>query len=440
MTAILGILQFISIILTVVYEYNRKSSALFLWLTLTIMFGLTHMITTFVGSSYSDDVLCKASLFVIAFCLLYLITRKIGKRNRAKNGPLDSVDSDKMFFSYCERKTYRHLISLLFIITIIMIVSSAHAQGGLWNTSWGGSRAVGATQSYFNNSQILTALYYSLSGLPFVLFVRKENRLGVFSVIMFSAEVIVSRNRVMILPIFVSLIAYVLYHYKSKLNLKVVLIGSIGAVVVIYVIYALRAFRWMGSLGNALTKFSWRSLNTQIRQFLEDGSGEIDLRNWFYFFIKYNNNFHDFGQMHTYIRMLLIYIPTRFSFGLKPDDFAIAMGSAIGMASGGSMHSTLFGDCYANAGYFGIFLGVFWGVFANLGDKIVSKITIIDYKRLAYCVFGVAYVVMGRGAVYNGFVYIAWGMPIIWIYSRVGFGRNTVNKKIVFTFRSKQVL
>ena len=71
--------------------------------------------------------------------------------------------------------------------------------------------------------------------------------------------------------------------------------------------------------------------------------------------------------------MLLVFIPTRWSLGLKPDDFAIIMGSAIGMGPGGSTHPTLFGDCFANLGMYGVLLGIFWGIYATSMDYITIK-------------------------------------------------------------------
>ena len=68
-----------------------------------------------------------------------------------------------------------------------------------------------------------------------------------------------------------------------------------------------------------------------------------------------NNNFPNFNQGHTYLRVLLFFIPESFSMGIKPPDFAVSMGSAyINNFSNTiySMHPTFYGDLFANFSYF----------------------------------------------------------------------------------------
>ena len=74
---ILGMLQLLSIIIISIYEYNKRSIVIFLWATLLIMFGIPHLLSIMTNTSdYSDDIMIKASIFVIMFNLLYIITKK----------------------------------------------------------------------------------------------------------------------------------------------------------------------------------------------------------------------------------------------------------------------------------------------------------------------------------------------------------------------------
>ena len=78
MTLILGILQFLAIIILCVYELNKKSVAIFLWATLLIMFGIMHLISILMGSYvFSRETMNKASIFVILFSTIYFATRCI---------------------------------------------------------------------------------------------------------------------------------------------------------------------------------------------------------------------------------------------------------------------------------------------------------------------------------------------------------------------------
>lgn len=111
----------------------------------------------------------------------------------------------------------------------------------------------------------------------------------------------------------------------------------------------------------------------------------------------------------------MVYIPTKWSLGLKPTDFAIKMGAATGMGVGGSTHPTLFGDCFANLGFAGCLLGVFWALYATFFDKMIDSHDSYFVKILLFVLNAVAYCIMGRGSVYNGFWFVAFGVPLILI-------------------------
>ena len=101
------------------------------------------------------------------------------------------------------------------------------------------------------------------------------------------------------------------------------------------------------------------------------------------------------------------------------------MGSAIGMIPGGSMHPTLFGDAYANFGIWGIFAGAFWAGYVTLADKIMEFLRNDICVFFAYTICAYAYVVEGRGAIYNGNVMMAYGLVVLMVLyvakRRVGY-------------------
>lgn len=68
--------QLISIILNCVYEYKNKSLSVFLWAVLLVMFGIPHFISVvFSITEYSEDILIKASFFVLLFNTMYIISK-----------------------------------------------------------------------------------------------------------------------------------------------------------------------------------------------------------------------------------------------------------------------------------------------------------------------------------------------------------------------------
>lgn len=200
-----------------------------------------------------------------------------------------------------------------------------------------------------------------------------------------------------------------------KINLKTIIIGAILGVISIILMYGLRLFRFYGTIDQFLDNFVLSEFIEKLIKMLKNNNGELDLIDAYYYFIEKNNNFEGFEQLSTYIRMILFWVPTKLSFGVKPFDFAITMGSAYSNNLYNtiySMHPTLFGDCYANFGFLGIILGIFWAIFVKCIDMLCFR------KRYLYRVFlsilwGYSYIVIGRGSVYNGFYYGIRGTLII---------------------------
>ena len=146
---------------------------------------------------------------------------------------------------------------------------------------------------------------------------------------------------------------------------------------------------------------------------MSEGKGDIGLRDVFYYFIYHDNQFENFGKGHTYIRMLLLFVPTQWSGGLKPPDFAITMGSAMGTGLDGfSTHPTLFGDCFANFGYWGVFMGIFWAILVFLADKFANRLE-INLKIGAIILIANTAIIMGRGSVYNAYSTFVYGIIIM---------------------------
>lgn len=439
MVYVLGLLQLVLIVCICFREYKHKSSVLFLWVTLLVMFGMMHFITPFFGSNYSDDVLNKASLFVIAFCVLYLLTRVLFN--------FDGKNRHKVVYSQLEsdcKKNHTLLTVFLVITCAYLIYVVAKSQGGLLNSSWSGGREYIMSKSYVSGDNLFGILYVALAGVPFLCILNKEYRNFFICIVAQFLVLFFTRNRVLMLPFVVSIIAFFIHKLKAKITLKVVILAILGGFLVIYFIYAVRAFRWLGSLNDAIDSFDISKINNTVIEFIKTDDGELGLRNVFYTFIDNDNNYPGFNSMATYGRLLFVYIPTRFSFGLKPNDFAETMALALGGTEGGSMHPTLFGDCYANAGFFGVFLGGFWAIIANVIDYIVGRCKSIDCKRLLYVLSACSFVVIGRGAVYNGFVNIAWGFLVllvcVWLFVKKRRNYKKMMRGIYETGNSRDIL
>lgn len=407
-----GIVQFFLIIYILIEEVKRKSPAAFLWATLFMMFGFPHLITAFTNDmGYSASVILQASIFVCGFCTVYILFRT--KKEFEFITLSNKTDSLEIEGSYLENSIFEHLCLLILVGSFLgLVFFLTRAQGGLFKTSWASSRSV--EKNYVSFSGLASRLIFSFSGLSLYFFLTKRKLKGIFILGLFVLLVLITRNRVTILPVFTFFV--VLYLIKIKtIRIRHLAIGLGLAIIAVYVIYALRAFRYLGTLSSAVDRFSWEYINSTVKRFLINRDGELGLRQYFYFFIYRDNHFEGFNKGLTYIRMALVYLPSRWSFGLKPQSFDLYMGQAIGMADGGSMHPTLFGDCFGNLWWFGMFLGGFWSGMVNVIERLISRQADDFFKIMIYFLSAYSFAVIARGSVYNGFEVLAWGVLLLYL-------------------------
>ncbi len=426
MVLLLGLLQFIMISIICVYELKRKSVAVFLWAVLLVMFGIMHMLSILLNTyEYSTDTMNEASLFVILFCSVYLITRYLTQRKKdlITKEKLEVQDDEK---DNMKKFMYVLFIGLIFIVFIRLIMLSRQA-GGLLNTSWVTMRET--VGGYFSFSQVFIPIFFACSSCMILAIKLKNKKILILSALIIVLEVIISRNRIEILPIFCSVI-YAFILKNKKLTIKQIAILALIGILSIYFIYALRVFRHSGSIENFFDTYNLVSFNKKVGEYLEDDSGELGLRKNMYFFIENNNNFEDFEKGHTYIRMALVLLPTSWSFGLKPEDFAITMGKAVLPAAVGfSVHPTLFGDVYANFGFFGFLMGIFWAIFVLIFDKIIAKSNKL-LKLPISVICCLIYVIQARGSVYNAFSWLVYCIIIlVLIYYVYKIVYNTITRR-----------
>lgn len=411
-SAIFGLVQMLLLGCILFREANKKSPAVFLWATLMVMFGVPHFVTSLFGDiTYSDGVICEASLFVIAFSLFYLFTRS------NKRVSLAQTDKKNQLFSIntsVAGTSFETLCYTVFLVSIIYyMLSSVNSAGGILNTRWSGSSiALGIESEYVSFKALAQRLIFAFSGFSLYFYLTKRKFKAAIVLLLFAMLILITRNRVQMIPLFVFFIS--LYLIKiEKIKLKHFVLGIIAACVVLYIVYAVRALRWLGTLSSIITNFSWSYINEMVFSFLSEENGELGLRRVFYFFIDSDNNFEGFNSGCTLLRMLLVYIPSRWSFGLKPQSFDLYMGQAIGMITGGTTHPTLFGDCFGNFYWFGIFLGIFWALFVNAIDFLINKQKDDFFKIMIFCLASYSFVIIGRGSVSNGFDPTAWGLLML---------------------------
>jgi hypothetical protein len=425
MVVFLAVIQLISLISVVFYEYRRGSISVFLWATLLAMFGIPHTLTiVMIRLSYPIYVYNKASVFALIFNLIYLITRV--SFARISYSPINDIRSKTKTIDIGSSDiSQNRLLFILLAFVFIFLLNAVRTQGSLLSTSWG--NFIQDSVSAYNlqaNVQSLShfsdIIVFSLGGLGLYFSYMKKylQTFLIWSAI--ALFVIVTRNRITVLPVLTSIIlGYIIKH--KKIRFRTMLALALAGFAVIYIIHSLRLMRFYGSLGSFIERYDFYLFNKSVWDGILSNDGELGLRNYF---IYYNNFFPNFNEGKTYLRLLFILIPTKMSFGLKPQDFAISMGSAwIGDFANTrySMHPTLYGDVFANFGFIGVIMGVFYAFVAFVTDRIIMKRKL--YIQICCSIlFASTYVIIARGSVYNGF-YLGMAAYIILILSDNIVGR-----------------
>lgn len=411
MSYIAAIAQVITIIFVLLYEYKKRCLSMFIWATLLLMFGLPHLISVFAQTTkYNDEVMIKASLFVILFNIIYLIF----KISMHKVFGMSSFSTNVDFLKENERNLNKYIkidkrASKLFFLMLIMslatlIIYGVSRLGSIRNISWGTlyllNRSMGSRSAIY----FINFILFSSAGVLLYFSEKKMRVKYVISTLVILSFTMLSGNRITILPIMISIIIPFVFK-KANISIKKIIILSLLGFFSIYLVYSLRLLRIYGGFLNLLSQLNFLEVNKLVLNMILEGDGEMSLRNAFYHFIYYDNNFENFNSAHTYIRLILIAIPSSLSFGLKPPDFAISMGSAwIGNPSNTiqSMHPTLYGDVFANLYWYGVFLGIFWAILTFLTDRFIMRQKEM-LRNLLMVLFGTVYVICARGSVYNAY-------------------------------------
>lgn len=411
---ILAVIQLLSIIVIAIYEYNKKSIVVFLWATLLVMFGIPHLLSILTQTSnYSDNIMIKASIFVIMFNIFYIITKiplyKVFTRaNEFSLNTIKNHESNKQFskISNSRFKKLRFLSFIGLLLGLMMLFyHTIKYLGSFSNASWGNFRRINKELGPRNLVKYGRLILMAVSGIVLVYLSNGKKNMAIISMLIIVIYTLVTGNRIIILPVAVSIILNYIYIKNKKLNLKTIISIGILGFLTIYLVYFLRLLRIYGGFYNMIANNNIIDLLKRNFEMLLNGDGELSLRNAFYHFMYYDNNFNNFNKGHTYIRLLLIAIPTSLIPGIKPPDFAISMGSAWSMNpynTSFSMHPTLYGDCFANLWWFGVLLGIFWAIFSLLIDKFIYQRNHV-VKLMLMVLFSTAYAIAGRGSVYNGF-------------------------------------
>ena len=335
----------------------------------------------------------------------------------------NQIKQDREALSPSQDRLMKWMFWIMCGSAFIRIYHLAKYSGGLLSTSWGDMLNSGG--GYFGVEQIFRIIFYCTASVIYPALYYKKKRLAIASILAVLFVTIITRNRADILPLLISVIAYFI-NVTRRINIRLILrIALFGAASVI-LIYTILLFRFYGTIDNFIENADVFVLAEDVYSTLhQSDEGDLSVKEAFYFFTEKDNRFPGFNSMHTYIRMALFFLPTQWSFGLKPDDFAETMGFAWNPSEGRgfSMHPTLYGDCFANMYYFGVLLAAFWALFVFLLDRFLYSRPPI-YKMSGVVIVGCAFIMIGRGSVYNPYVSIIYELLILYVISAVSMMTN----------------
>ncbi|MGL5751693.1 MAG: O-antigen polymerase [Paraclostridium sp.] len=413
MSAVVGLLQLISIVVVIFYEYTKKYISVFMWGTLLILFGVPHFIAILFNKyEYNEEVMIQASIFVILFNLVYLVSRIIiSSIINTKTKSDNNLDMD----NYTNKKIVKLLFITLLICIFILLFYSRKYLGGIFNASWGGFYNLNQELGSRNLLRYTQFLFFASAGVVLIFKQKKRKVLFCIASIIIILYSTITGNRITILPLLVSIILPFIYDNKKVISIKNIVILIILGIVAVYLVYFFRLLRIYGGMSEILSSLSLQSINSLVIDMILSGDGELSLRNAFYHFIQYNNEFPNFNEGHTYLRLLFMIIPSSLLGGMKPPDFAISMGSAWTydfQNTTFSMHPTLYGDVFANFYWGGIIWAIFWAIFNVVVEKIINRKNRV-VKNVLQVLLGTVFIIIARGSVYNSIFIGVVGFIII---------------------------
>ena len=396
-------------------SYLKRSVGIILWTGLTVFYALPQFVEILADNlSYPLWVYTEATIFSLFFAFFYLASFVLIPRFK--------VLSPKFLRLELRYKQENILILVMFFCLCLsiacLLIGVYSVFGSLSSFSWVDVFEIRSSPFLIASSY----LWLVSSPIFFFAVVRKRFLLALVAFSLILVAIFVFRVRAFLLPLFVPLILYYLIFDSSQKRISLIRLFGIMffSSFLLFAILGIAALRVVGSY-DSLTDF--QQVFVIILDLFSSPSSEFGLRNAFYLFIEKHNNFEGFGQGLGYLRLFLLPIPSSLSLGIKPFDFASYMALAYDPSSSvlgvNSMHPTIYGDSFANFGFFGFISSVFWAFIVRLFDHIISSPARNIYSASLFVIICSGLVLVTRGAVYNGIVNVYIVFIGCWLVSRL---------------------
>ncbi len=424
-----GILALVLMLAILLFEFKRRSTSMFLWVSIIAFFGISHL-GACINLSYENRILNEVTAFSVLFCIFYILVRFICSRIKGLHINI-SYNEFSNGFSKQDESICKLFFFMLILSTLMYFFNLLSHAGSISSIS---KSAVYENRSGSNLILIVSYLWTASSPVMFLYMIKRKMKYSIVCAACILIVSVVTFTRTYLVVLFIVITLYYLYNGKIRFR-KILILGCIVCIG-IYSMYLLRGFRYFYSFSD-LGTISFFDIHNKSMWLLNQKSGDIYLSDYFYKLVNIQNNYPGLGTGAGYIRLLLLPIPSSLSFGLKPQDICITLGELFGSGIVSSVNftvtPTLFGDCYANFGFYGFIMGGVWAIIVSLLDCVgYRKSNAI--KGLSIVLISSAYINIGRGTIYNamaGIFYslIIYGIAIILTKSSL---------RIRFKFNAKQ--
>lgn len=379
-----------------VYEWRRGSPILVFYLAVFGIFLLPMFSAINGNGGHEVDIYFQALVFAFFYMLAFLLIRVLlirilGTYNVWR--PL--LDDCSLLASYLPFWSLMLFVSVcLFVIGLDVTSLERIITLDWWDLVRSGSPIVVlATYFVYVSGGISLAYFFGAKGSRL-----SNSRYFILFVFFLLFSVFVLKTRSYLLVMLMPVLAYMLVSSKGTGLIKVALLG----VLVAFLFFLARAVRHAGSIGGFFDDFSVEMLLGAM------SGGELTFVDAFLFFVEQNNEFPGFGENITLVRIALFWLPG-FLLDLKPIEFSYYMHSAYygsSVSDSLSMHPTVFGDAYGNAGFWGFLI---YSAFLSLFFSILEFFVRFDrgcfLRGCGFSILSVTTLIFARGAIYNGFMF-----------------------------------
>lgn len=408
----LYLLNLIILISGFIYGLIKKRTYSILWLSL-LAFHLASIIDfTNLIQNYSVSILVYGQeLMLTANIILLLMIVSLDYLIIQQASYADIYTNDGHQERNMNKYTY-------FILLLLVVAIAIHLRDGIsvLNLSWAEFRETSGIMDSFAN------MLGFISAPVLWMVMRKRNYfLILIFVLLFVLQAQLSGSRALLLVLGCSILLTLINSSYSFLK-RISILTFLG--IAMFLFHTLfRLIRGISIIGLSVAlNAGFQSVSIEN---IDLSGGESKIYSYYYYMLENDIDEYPYKSAVTLKRLGLLYLPTKIIPNIKPEDMTYQLWkdwvNADKLLSKlfqyieipGSLHPTLWGDAYMNAGLLGIFLyPLLFGFITISIEYFLRILSSLSFYAIAPIV-GVGYMMIGRGNVVIGSGFIGYIIPMV---------------------------